>query len=285
MKQPASVRSQPTPGLDLTIEAEPLGVYHRKFFDDQLGPAVSTQAFERFDGSRYTPSQLAVARAFWQARTLDEYRSQVGFTELLTQLTCLGASFDVVAGAVRLVRDEARHVELCRRLVIALGGTSLIPGEPRWVRSDQRQSVFMRVARTIGSSLCMGETMSAALFGATLAKTSDPLARGVLEVITRDESFHGDFGWRIFPSVWASASPAQRRVLTRQLSADFDFVQQAVFTNCAPTARRPRRNPFGELTLAERSSVSRHCLKSKIMSRFERLGLKFRLVNQSHLQG
>src|SRR6476620_9766720 len=106
--------------LDLRSSSRVLARFHDRFHDDGLPTDLSLQAFARFDPGAYDAASLEWGLGAWQARLLDEYRSQVAFTDLLLQLTELGFSFDVLGTAVRLVRDEARHVELCRRMVRSL---------------------------------------------------------------------------------------------------------------------------------------------------------------------
>src|SRR5262252_3903259 len=98
--------------LDLRSTSRVLAGFHDRFQDDMLPLDLSLQAFARFDRGTYDSASLDWGLSAWQARLLDEYRSQVAFTDLLLQLTELGFSFDVLGTAVRVVRDEARHVEL-----------------------------------------------------------------------------------------------------------------------------------------------------------------------------
>ena len=69
---------------------------------------------------------------------LDEYRSQVAFTDLLANMTTAGFAFDLLGVAVRVVRDELRHVELCRRMINVLGGSDLMSGDPALVNPSRR---------------------------------------------------------------------------------------------------------------------------------------------------
>src|SRR5262245_23765448 len=91
--------------------------WHQRFVDDALPPELSAAAFSALSARAYPEEDRRAGCAAWELRALDEYRSQVGFTELLMELTELGFAFDVLGVAVRIVRDEARHVELCRRMV------------------------------------------------------------------------------------------------------------------------------------------------------------------------
>ena len=146
--------------LNLASADRGLAGAQRRFFDEGLPPTLSAAAFQAFDRARYEPETIAWALEAWQLRTLDEYRSQVGFTELLMELTELGCAFDTLTAAVRVVRDEARHVELCRRLVVALGGTDEIPGEPKWVRSDSREPPTSYEDCAIESAKLLGNWLS-----------------------------------------------------------------------------------------------------------------------------
>jgi hypothetical protein len=254
--------------LDLSVERVP---HHRRFFDEQLEPSLQVTAFAAFDASLLDPNVRHWALTAWQGRTLDEYRSQVAFTALLGELTSLDLPFDVLAGAVRVVRDEARHVELCRRLVRALGGSNRIPGAPNFVTPPLSWSVLRRALRGVAGSLCLGETVSAAILGATLKHTSDPLTHAVLELLTRDEAFHSDFGWRVLPVLWARAGERERAWHLRQLQLDLRQVERLLQAEPVDDRDHPR-NPFGHLKRHERSAVFGAALK-RVRSRFAKAGL------------
>ena len=259
--------------LNLASADRGLASAQRRFFDEALPPTLTVAAFSAFDAGRYDPETIEWAREAWQLRTLDEYRSQVGFTELLMELTELGCAFDTITAAVRVVRDEARHVELCRRLVVALGGTDEIPGEPKWVRSDASEPLGVRVIQTIVGSLCIGETLSTAILAATRKVTKDRLAREVVTALTRDESFHGQLGWTLLPQLWPSlSSKEQRRVRTR-IGHDLESAKEAIFEGCDGDDSKDARNPFGHLKNAERQVVFAEAIERDVLRRFRALGL------------
>jgi len=259
--------------LDLASTDRGLATVQRRFFDEALPPELSTKAFAAFDRCRYDDETLSWARESWQLRTLDEYRSQVGFTDFLGEVTQLGCTFDVLTAGVRVVRDEARHVEICRRLVVALGGTDQIPGEPRWVASDPKEPPLVRVVETIIGSLCIGECLSTALLVATQKVTKDPLAKAVVTALARDESFHGQLGWTLLPALWPLLSkPEQRRVKAR-LKEDLESAREVVFEGCGGDDSQEPRNPFGHLKNAERHVVFEGALERDVLRRFRALGL------------
>ena len=246
----------------------------RRFFDEALPPALSSKAFAAFDRRRYDAEALAWGVESWQLRTLDEYRSQVGFTELLGELTQLGCTFDILTAGVRVVRDEARHVELCRRLVGALGGSDEIPGEPKWVAGDAREPALVRVVQTIAGSLCIGECLSTAILAATAKVTKDPLAKAVVTALTRDESFHGQLGWTLLPQLWPLLTKAQQRRVKARIGEDLESAHQMVFEGCGGDDSDEPRNPFGHLKNDERHAVFERALERDVLRKFRELGLR-----------
>lgn len=259
--------------LNLAAVDRGLASVQRRFFDEALPSALSAEAFAAFDATRYDPETLAWGRESWQLRTLDEYRSQVGFTELLMEVTELGCAFDTVTAAVRVVRDEARHVELCRRLVVALGGTDEIPGEPKYVRSDAREPLEVRVVQTIAGSLCIGECLSTAILAATRKVTKDRLAKDVVTALTRDESFHGQLGWTLLPQLWPMLDVKQQRRVRARIGEDLKSAKEAVFEGCGGDDSKDARNPFGHLKNDERHEVFEQALERDVLRRFRELGL------------
>jgi hypothetical protein len=270
------VRRHQVDALNLTVPASPLGAWHRRFFDEQLSGAVQAPAFAAFDRSAFDDGELGWGLSAWRGRTLDEYRSQVAFTTLLSELTQDGAPWGVLSAAVRLVRDESRHVELCRRLVGALGGDDLIPGTPAFVGSDVTAPLHVRLFDTIAGSLCLGETLSAALLSATLKVTKEPLSRGVLEVLTRDEVFHSSLGWALLPEAWARLSTRERPRRRRLLSDMLGWTKAAVFAHCTDDADEPR-SPFGHLKTHERSAVYQRAVERQVVPKFAAAGVALKL--------
>ena len=259
--------------LNLASIDRGLSTVQRRFFDEALPSSLSARAFASFDARRYDADTLEWARESWQLRTLDEYRSQVGFTEFLMEVTEFGCAFDTLTAAVRVVRDEARHVELCRRLVVALGGTDEIPGEPKWVRSDTSEPLPVRVVLTITGSLCIGECLSTALLAATRKVTKDKLAKEVVTALTRDESFHGQLGWTLLPQLLPMLSVKEQRRVRARIAEDLHTSKALIFEGCEGDDRDEPRNPFGHLKNAERHVVFEQALERDVLRRFRELGL------------
>jgi hypothetical protein len=258
--------------LDLGARHPALDTYHQRFQDETLPEELSQRGFASFDRSRYSEDELRRALGAWQLRTLDEYRSMAAFTELVYELTQLGCSFDILGTAVRVVRDEARHTELCRRMVVALGGEDVVPGEPRWVISDKRLPLRQRVLSTVVGSLCIGETLSTRMLAAVREQTTDPLARAVVTCLVADESVHGQFGWMLLEAFAPTFTPEDRQALLSMLPGALAGARAAMIPS--GEVRGPHvPTSFGSLSPERRAEVFHHALARDVLPRFDELGL------------
>lgn len=254
--------------LDLRSASTVLNTHARRFYDRELPPELQSAAFTAFDRKRYAKPELTWALSAWRHRTLDEYRSLIGLSQYLDELGALGLAFDAVSTAVRVVRDEARHVELCRRMVRALGGTDRIPGQPTYVRSAVRKPLLERVLSTTLGSLCIGETLSVALLAATRDVTTDPLARAVLTTLTADEAVHSQLGWTLLPLLWPQTPRALRQKLVATVEPSLAYAEQVALEAGDDPAGR---NPFGDLLPSERRAVFHHAAQRDVRERLQQL--------------
>jgi hypothetical protein len=112
------MRRDASPRLDLRPINRALETFGRRSLDALLPEALQSERFVDWTPT-VDASTLAIGRGAWEQMTLNEYRSQVGFTDLLHAMTRLGLSRDSLQTMERLTRDEVVHVELCRRMVVA----------------------------------------------------------------------------------------------------------------------------------------------------------------------
>lgn len=267
---------RPSPALDLRSADEGLDLLQRRAFDAELPRRCRSAAFASVDLSGLSADERGQGQAAFAQRTLDEYRSQVGLTEFLQEVTELGCAFDILTAAVRVVRDEARHVELCRRMVVALGGSDVIPGTPTWVTSDRSRPVLERVLVSTFGSLCIGETFSMRLLVASRDAATFPLAKAVLTVLAKDESTHSALGWRLLPVLWPVAGKAMRKRVAALLPDLLLASHEAVFGEATHDEAGVEGDPFGDVTLAERQRVWDRTLEKDLVRRFEALGIPSR---------
>lgn len=267
--------------LNLGFTQSALTTFHTRFHDEGLPEGLSSRDFAGFDRGAYDARDCARGARAWQLRALDEYRSQVAFTELLMELTECGFAFDILGTAVRVVRDEARHVELCRRMVETLGGSTKIAQSPTYIRSDRRLPLRVRVLRTLVGSLCIGETISVGLLNGVRNNTPDPLARAVVTCLLADESIHSRFGWSLLPMLLPTLTAAERADLDATLPIYLSATVQVVKAS-APAAQSENplacapANPFGSLPASAREEVFRHSLEHEVLRPFEALGVNAR---------
>lgn len=207
-------------------------------------------------------------------RALDEQRSLVAFAELMSELCEAGAPIDVIGSLARVVRDEALHVDLCDRVVKALGGWDERPPEPAWVRSDKRLPLRRRVLATVLGSLCAGETISVQMIRGVRESASDPVVHAVLTRMLADESFHSRFGWW-----WLESMPLDeedRAFADRYLARLLPHLA----TQLEP--RRPARayvpSPFGSMSAEERRDAFLSAMEKTIVPGFDRAGLSASVI-------
>lgn len=262
--------------LDLRQSSRPLQTFQQRFLDDGLPVTLSRQAFAAFDPGRYAPTEVERGRRSWTLRAMDEYRSLVAFTGLLDDIAQLRLPFDGLGTAVRIVRDEHRHVELCRRLVVALGGDSQLEGEPVWVRRHARRLPRERLLRMVVGSLCIGETLSVRFLAAVRDATTDPIAREVATCLVADEAIHGRFGWTMLENLLPGLSARERRFVAGLLPRLFEEAERAFVPAGARDARTgtaPRPSPFGSLPPGARAALFDDAFARDVVARFEALGI------------
>jgi hypothetical protein len=216
----------------------------------------------------HDPKHRERGRRSFVLRALDEQRSLLAFTELLGELCEAGAPIDVIGSLSRVVRDEALHVDLCDRVVKALGGWDEKAPEPQWVKSDKRQPLGRRILATVIGSLCVGETISVHMIKGVREHASDPVVNAVLTKILADESFHSRFGWW-----WLESMPigdADRAWAEHYLARLLPSLDAQLF----PKEARPRpESAFGSMSSEERKDAYLSAIEKTIVPGFDRAGL------------
>lgn len=259
------------PRLDLRANNRALETFGRRSLDALLPDALQSERFASWR-PKGNDEARAMGRGAWQQMTLNEYRSQVGFTDLLHAMTRLGLSRDSLQTMERLTRDEVVHVELCRRMVVGLGGSDVIPGEPSWVGLDAALAdPLEQVIEMATTSLCIGESLSCALLGAAAKAATDPVAKAVLTRMTADESIHGQSGFHFLASMLPALPKRRWRWLERRAS---EAAVQA-FEICLQPYDDVM-HPFGALPYTKLEPIMRATWKRIIAPGFVKLGVSVR---------
>ncbi|MCC7542318.1 MAG: ferritin-like domain-containing protein [Deltaproteobacteria bacterium] len=225
--------------------------------------------------SGLAPEVVERARRSWVLRTLDEYRSMTAFSELLGELAEMRAEVDVIGCAARVVRDEARHVDLCRQMVEGLGGFRGDEPSPTYVQSDKRLSARSRVLRTMAYSMCVGECISVAMIRGVREGASDARAHATLTVMLADESFHGRFGWWFLEHERPRMTADEVALVERGLPRVFAAVEQSAIGRVSAASKGSRpfpSTPFGSMSPETRAAAFDRAIHEVIVPSFERLG-------------
>lgn len=179
--------------------------------DSTVLPAVA--ALDR-DGERDP-----LARA-WIEDARAEYASIAAFERMARELAAAGAPEALVGAARRAAGDEARHTELCGRMVDA--PFWLLPldpgyGEPRWRKPTQE--ALATLAREAWLDGCLGEGIAAAR-AASAARSAGPDAAGVQREIAADERRHAELAWSILDWTWRQCGAPVRDLIAEVIAGE-----------------------------------------------------------------
>lgn len=230
---------------------------------------VDTFDWASLASADHDPRERERGRRSFVLRALDEQRSLAAFTELLGELVEVGAPIDVIGSLARVVRDEALHVDLCDRVVKALGGWDERAPEPQWVKSDKRLPLRQRVLATVLGSLCVGETISVHMIAGVRRGAGDPVVQEVLTRLLADESFHSRFGWW-----WLESMPlndADQAFARRYLAKLLPTIARQMAPMIASKPVAP--SPFGSLGGDERRAAFELAMNKTILPGFDAAGL------------
>ena len=199
-----------------------------------------------FDRNRYSAALLARAAVTWRAHCRDERDAVIAATRVTTDLARLGAPPAILGLAPRVIEDDVRHVEVCLRVLSAIGAdTSATPAEGSRVtfegddrdsdgegdmgpRADGRSRIEVRLARALIARFAVGQSLSAACFATARATAREPLIAWAYTELLRDEARHGAFGARAGEWVIRHWSPAQRQTLWSECLREMQSFEQRV---------------------------------------------------------
>lgn len=157
--------------------------------------------FDAFDARRYPQALRDEAAAHWAERARAEHGSVHQFTQVSHALCVSQAPLPVLGALARLITDEVRHVELCRRMALACqpsqppqGERPVAPWEPPPLDAPAAE-LEAWAARAILIACCLGETISRPMLQAIARLATDPVAEATALQILRDEQLHATFGW------------------------------------------------------------------------------------------
>ena len=186
-------------------------------------PGADELPWDTLDLGELPPELRDRARVMWTTMARNEYATAIHMTELLQRLLIAGAPVDLIGMAGDFVADEMRHVELCARVAMELGGGA--PAEVdfeamRW-RHVPDLTPRQRATDAVVRVCCVGESFSLPMLAGAMQAAAHPLTRGVLSIIVRDEALHGRLGWLYLDWVAPELDDAERHrigaIATEQL--------------------------------------------------------------------
>ena len=186
-------------------------------------------------------------REEWRARIAAEYTSAAMTQELVLWLIQAAAPPDLIEAGLAIVGDELVHSRMSHEVYVAAGGT-LPPAIDREQLGLRRTSpqIEIDILRAAVRVFCLGETVAVPLFSHLRASCTEPVARGALDRILRDEVRHRDFGWDLLD--WLATILDVPALVKPELPAMLRDLEGSYGTGNPTVA-----NDDGEMTAAERA--------------------------------
>lgn len=168
----------------------------------------------------------------WAVRIVDEYRSVIVFTELLSHLAAIRVPYAALATVQRLIGDELRHTRLCAEVASWFGSLDALEidleglGLPPWEGTREERALEIVVRE-----LVIGEGESVACLRAYRDATTDPAVHAALSILLADEVRHYAAG-RALEALLRETLPPElvRRTderLAPRLAADVASIRRA----------------------------------------------------------
>lgn len=180
-----------------------------------------------FDPARYPAPLLARVASHWQSLYLDKQDALIAATLVTTDLARLGAPPALLALAARVIDDKIRHVEVCTRVLDAVGSPARTPA-PETTRSNlgRGESIDARCARALIPGFTVAEPLAAAGFAAARSLAREPLLAWGYTELLRDEARHGSFGAKAGGWVIRDWPNAERQALWPDCVAKMEAVER-----------------------------------------------------------
>jgi hypothetical protein len=212
----------------------------------------------------------------WRARVVAEYHSAAFTAELLHNLLQLGAPYDLLYTAHRIVKDEMIHAERSFALYTLFGGeeSAIALREETLVLPRYAAAVFDQVSCVAMHSFCLGETFAVPLFRAMSRGTTHPRAKLLLRRILTDESTHREFGWDLLDFLCETKAERVRELALEHVPRFLDEFAQGYGTLYEGEERvREAERAYGLMPRAEYVAVFRETVEQVILPRFAKRGI------------
>jgi hypothetical protein len=213
----------------------------------------------------------------WKARIVAEYHSAAFTAELVYLLIRLGAPYELLYTAHRIIKDELVHAERSFTMFQALGGQEqLVELRDETLRLPVYSSdTFTQVTCTALQLFCLGETFAVPLFREMARRTKHHKATLVLRRILKDESVHREFGWSLLDYLLARDREATQEIASAHVGDFLRQYQQGYGTDNAalPESVGPKEEGYGLMPRSSYVKVFNEALHQVILPRFAKRGI------------
>jgi hypothetical protein len=178
-----------------------------------------------------------------------EHSSVASFSATALALLSLGAPASLVEDTLRAAMEEIEHAKLCFGLAASLDGHALGPGP---LSAPMAPALGMHaLVESLVVDGCLGEVAGALEAEEAARGCENPMIRGVLERIARDEATHAELAYRTL--AWLlEAHPTEAREAAQAARAQLHDI--AVSGELATSASSLA--PHGVLGEAERAAIA-----------------------------
>lgn len=212
--------------------------------------------------SALEPATREAVAAAWARDAAMEHASIASFARFTLELLALGAPADIVLGAQDAARDEVEHARACFAIASRYAGVHLGPAKLDVAGALPAVALEPVVTAAIIEG-CIGETLSALLAEARLARAEDADVRTALRRIANEEAHHAELAWRFVGWAIATGGDEVRAVARRAFATALGRAPQTWDSALAGISRETLR-AHGLLDEAAAREVTEHTLADVI---------------------
>ena len=201
--------------LDLAVRIPKIRDLYRLATATQWDP-LDAIPWDELHPENYTEEQLYAARLYWSRRAWGEYGAISESPALQIRFCQQRHEPDLRLFFTLRTQEESRHAEVCYLMAEKLGGYIKAPVQSAFQGSVATHGVRkmaldlgIPLEATIASLVCAAEEIAFDVFGHLLKVTTNPAARKVIQLITRDEVRHCAFGWAYLEKRIPELTPEQ----------------------------------------------------------------------------
>lgn len=177
---------------------------------------------DRPDPSGLDPATQRALEALWLHDAQKEHASVPAFSRVSWMLAAAGAPAELLEWAHRAALEEIEHTRLCFALAAGYGGRShTVEPMPDLLLGglDVKGNALVVLATESLGDGCQLEDYNADVTAACAAACEEPVTKGVLERIAREERTHADFSWAVLDWLlardFATVAPALEQGLVK----------------------------------------------------------------------